>query len=239
MNKKFILFIVEGKNDERELEALLHTPYFSEYLNKYVPQFSQFHGDLTTDKNVTVNNVLKKLNDIVTDFRKNGVPFSNIKVQDIQEIVHIVDLDGAFIPLDCIIRGDGSSFTYEDDCIVTANVDGARGRNKKKAEILKKLIETKQIQNIPYSLYFASCDMDHLLFDRRNSPGPVKSENSRKFQLLCKSNPERLEESVFKPGIAVGKNYPESWSKIQYDCESLQRHTNIHLFFGTGAKYQK
>lgn len=239
MSKKFILFIVEGKNDEREMEALLHTPYFSEYKDKYVPYFSPFHGDLTTDKNVTVNNILKKLNDIVTDFRKNGDPFSNIKVQDIQEIVHIVDLDGAFIPLDNIIRGDGSSFTYEDDCIITSNVDGARGRNKKKTEILKKLIETKQVQNVPYSLYFASCDMDHLLFNKRNSSTSAKAENSRKFQMLCKSNPELLEESVFKPEIAIGESYPESWAEIQNDCESLLRHTNIHLFFGNSAKYQK
>ena len=239
MNKKFILFIVEGKNDEREIDALLHTPYFLDYKDKYVTYFSPFHGDLTADKSITVSNIQKKLNEIVTKFRKNGVPFTNIKTSEIQEIVHIVDLDGAFIPLDCIIKGEDRAFIYEDDCIMTSNVDGARGRNKKKAEILRKLIEIKHIDNIPYSLYFVSCNMDHLLFNKRNPSQQEKGNSAMKFQLQCEKNPELLEESVFMPGIALGNDYYESWDAVQNDCESLQRHTNIHLFFGNSAKYQK
>ena len=60
-----------------------------------------------------------------------------------------------------------------------------------------------------------------------------------KFQLQCGKNPQILEESVFMSGIAIGNEYYESWLEIQNDCESLLRHTNIHLFFGNGAKYQK
>lgn len=77
-------------------------------------------------------------------------------------------LHGAFIPDSKIIRGDSNFFQYTDENIVTSNVDGAKGRNRKKAEILRKLVEIKQVGNVPYSVYFVSCNMDHVLFDCRN-----------------------------------------------------------------------
>lgn len=239
MNRKFILFIVEGTNDKREIDALLHTSYFAEYREKYEPQFWPKGGDLTASVGVTVKNVQQKLNDIVMDFRRNGVPFSNIKVQDIQEVVQIVDLDGTFIPLENIIRGDSSKFLYTDENIITANVDGARGRNKKKAEILNKLVEIQQIGNIPYSAYFVSCNMDHLLFGKRALSPKDKNTFAFQFQIMCQEDPEKLRESVFKPGIATKEDYTNSWNTIKNGCQSLQRHTNINLFFGSDSKYAK
>lgn len=236
MSKKFILFIVEGKNDEREINAILHTSYFSQYREKYNPFFWTKNGDLTTANDVTPKNIVKKLNDIVLNFRRHGVPFSNISIQDIQEIIQIVDLDGAFIPLDNIVRGEKSSFCYTDDSIITSNVDGARGRNKKKAEILRKLVDIKQIDNIPYSIYFASCNMDHLLFNRIMPTQQEKCTFSYEFQMLCQNHPEELSNSLFKPDIAASGSFFESWSNIQNDCQSLHRHTNFNLFFGDDAK---
>lgn len=239
MNKKFILFIVEGANDKREIDALLHTSFFAEYREKYEPQFWTKGGDITASKGVTAKNIQQKLNDIVQDFRKNGVPFSNIRVQDIQEVVQIVDLDGAFIPLENIIRGDSSTFLYTDENIITANVDGARGRNKKKAEILSKLVEIQQIGNIPYSVYFTSCNMDHLLFGKRMLSSKDKTTFAFQFQMMCQEHPEKLKESVFKPGIATEEDYICSWDFIEEGCRSLHRHTNINLFFESDSKYSK
>ena len=236
MNKKFILFIVEGTNDKREIDALLHTKYFTEYREKYEPYFWTKGGDVTASNGVTSKNIQQKLNDIVLDFRKNGVPYSNIKVQDIQEIVQIVDLDGTFIPQNRIIRGDNSSFMYTDENIITSNVDGARGRNKKKAEILNKLVQIQQIGNVPYSIYFASCNMDHLLFGIRTSAPNDKNTFAFNFRMMCQNHPEKLNESVFMPGIAANGTYEESWEMIRNDCESLHRHTNINMFFGNNSK---
>ncbi len=239
MTKKFILFIVEGKNDKREIEAILHTKYFADYKEKYEPYFWTKSGDLTADKSVTEKNILQKLNDAVMDFRKNGIPFNNIKVQDIQEVVQIVDMDGAFIPSENIVRGEDSYFRYTDENIITANVDGARGRNKKKASVLRKLIEVSQVGNIPYSIYFASCNMDHLLFGSRMLPPRDKDSFSFRFQMMCDAHPDRLEKTVFAPGIAANGNYADSWTYIQQNCCSLQRHTNLNLFFGDDAKNPK
>jgi len=239
MSKKFILFIVEGLNDKREIEAVLHSPWFDPYKERYVPYFYTKHGDLTTAVGVTAKNIQQKMNDIVLDFRRNGVPFSNIKVQDIQEIVQIVDMDGVFIPYENIIRSDRSTFEYTDTGIITSNVDGARGRNKKKAEILLKLVEIKQIGNIPYSVYFASCNMDHLLFNKRMLSQFEKASQAMDFQVLCQNNPDILNDSIFKEGIAADCGYYDSWDNIQLDCQSLLRHTNLNLFFSNAAKNAK
>ena len=237
--KKFILFIVEANNDRREIEAMLHTPYFDQYKEQYKIEFLTKGGDVTATTGVKATNIQKKLEDIVLYFRKNGVPFSNIKVQDIQEIVQIVDLDGTFVSNDHIVRSNNSKFYYTDTAIVTSNVDGAIGRNKKKAEILEKLISVKQIGNIPYSLYFMSCNMDHVLFDTRMPPQGEKNSNSIQFQLKCQNNPSILLESIFKDGVKADKPYNESWEEMKKDCKSLQRKTNFNLFFGEKAKNYK
>ena len=200
MSKKFILFIVEGYNDKTELEAILHTPRFAPYLEHYEPYILPKGGDITAETGAAAKNIQKKLNEILLYFRNNGVPFRNIKVQDIHEVVQIVDLDGAFIPRENIVRGPYSYFYYEDEAIKTSNVDGAIGRNKRKAEILRKLTEVQQVGNVPYSVYFASCNMDHLLFNRRNPPPAAKKSRAFEFKIACDKNPECLLESIFKRG---------------------------------------
>jgi len=82
--------------------------------------------------------------------------------------------------------------------------------------------------------------MDHLLFDQRNLLPKYKREYSEKFQVTCKENPDDLKNSIFNTEIATTDSYTESWRQIQIGCMSLQRHTNINLFFDSeSAKNQK
>jgi hypothetical protein len=230
MSKKFVLFIVEGNNDKRELDAILHSKYFASFREKYAPYYWPTNGDITAAAGVNANNIQKKINDILITFRKKGVPFSNVKVSDIQEIVQIVDLDGTFIPRANIVEGHRNSFEYTDDFIITSNVDGAYVRNKKKADILQKLVGIQSVGNVNYSIYFASCNMDHLLFDRRSLSQYEKSEFARNFQLMCESKPSVIKETIFKKDIAAEGSYYDSWRNIQKGNNSLQRHTNLNLY---------
>lgn len=239
MRRKFILFIVEGDNDKREINAILHTSYFARYLASYEPIIWPTNGDITAASGTTAKNIIKKLNDILLDFRKNGIPWSNIVPTDIYEIIQIVDLDGTFIPPDNIVLGTDNTFEYYDDYILTSNVDGAIGRNRKKAEILNKLINIDTIGGVNYSVYFVSCNMDHVLFGNRSLSRQEKSQLSREFQLRCESDHNVLEESLFNPDIAANGSYYDSWYEIQEDTLSLQRYTNFNLFFGNAAKNDK
>ena len=249
MSKKFILFIVEGYNDQIEINAIMHSPWFDKYRDLYEPYFYVVNGDVLVSppnkgkqkkKKVSENNIQKVLADIVMDFRRNSGPYGNIPVSDIQEVVQITDTDGVFIPRGSIKRDDDYlNCTYFDDCIKINNVDWIQGRNKKKSAIIKKLLTVKQIGNIPYSLYYASCNMDHVLFDERNANRNIKKDNSRKFALTCKTTPDHLETCFFKSGVMAEGTYDESWEMIQYELNSLKRHTNFNLFFSEKAKNPK
>jgi len=245
MTKKFILFLVEGKNDEREIGAILKTPCFDQYREKYKIWYcyykhnGKYGGDVTAAAGVTADNIQGRLNDILMSFRKVEGPYREIKVNDIQEFVQIVDMDGAFIPPQNVVRGNDNSFNYTDNSIITSNVDGAIGRNRKKADILRKLSEISQVGNVPYSVYYASCNMDHVLFDKRNPPQNVKTGCAYHFIERCSSDPSVLNDSIFKQGIMAEGTYDRSWTYIQQGCNSLHRHTNINLFFGENAKNNK
>ena len=74
MSKKFILFIVEGYNDRIEIDAMLHSPWFDKYRDRYRPYFHVVNGDVflslpTKNKKkkikTTTDNIQKILTDIV------------------------------------------------------------------------------------------------------------------------------------------------------------------------------
>ena len=235
MSKKLILFIVEGRNDEIEISAILHTPRFEKLSQKYTFYFYRAKNDITA--NAKVKSAQGELTKYVQDFRMKSGPWRGIRVDEIQEIVQVVDLDGAFIPPEHIYRGENPWFEYSNEGIYTKNVDGARGRNKKKQESLNKLVfDVKKIDNIPYSIYFVSCNMDHVLFNHRSLSPNQKSEMANRFWVQCEKHPEIVDETVFKNKVSTEKGYEESWKEIQQGNESLMRHTNINLFLSEGAK---
>lgn len=235
MSKKLILFIVEGRNDEIEISAILHTPRFEKLSQMYAFYFYRAKNDITA--NAKVKSAQGELTKYVQDFRMKSGPWRGIRVDEIQEIVQVVDLDGAFIPPEHIYRGENPWFEYSNEGIYTKNVDGARGRNKKKQESLNKLVfDVKKIDNIPYSIYFVSCNMDHVLFNHRSLSPNQKSEMANRFWVQCEKHPEIVDETVFKNKVSTEKGYEESWKEIQQGNESLMRHTNINLFLSEGAK---
>lgn len=248
MRKKFILFIVEGYNDEMEINAMLHSPWFDNYRLLYEPYFYHTNGDVLLSQirlrnkrvKVTADNVLSAIDNIIQDFRKTSGPYSNIRVSDIQEVVQITDTDGTFIPKYSVIRDDEYVYaTYFDNCIKINNVDGIVGRNRRKADIIRRLLQVKQIGGIPYSLYYVSCNMDHVLFNDGNLSREAKKNKSKEFALTCRKDPGYLSQSLFKSGIMANGSYEESWEEIQGGLNSLGRYTNFNLFFTDKAKNPK
>lgn len=240
--RKFLLFIVEGDHDKGELSAILHLPRFSYLLEKYEIAIVPQNNDLTATKGTSASNIQAKIQEAVMKFRRNGSMYgfyNNIPVDDIQEVIQITDTDGAFIDPNRIVRGEDCDFVYEDDQITTTNVAGAVGRNKRKSSILIKLSQVPMVANIKYSIYYVSCNMDHLLFNERNATRGQKGKNERAFQLLCEKAPDILNYSIFDKRVMVNCSYDDSWEFIQKDCNSLQRHTNLNLFLSDRAKNAK
>ena len=229
MMKKFVLFIVEGRNDERELQAVLRTPYFAGFMEQYVPQFKPLGRDITLDApgRASIRNVVSS----VVRSWKNGdtAPFQPIKNAYIKEIIHIVDLDGVFIPNTAVVASDVAGFIYEEEIIRAPKADQVIQRNAIKRSNLKVLIETKQIENLPYRIFYASCNMDHVLSNNRNASQKFKDRFSFDFGNLCKSDPSTIFNSILSETIGTTLSYDESWKSIMEGTASLKRSTNLNL----------
>ena len=237
--KKFLLFIVEGKNDEREINAILHTPSIAQKIEEYVVVFLPHNGDITTETKTTPDNIRGRLDKMVSDWRRNdNTLYRSIKTSEIQEIIHILDVDGVFISKENILD-DKNAFKprYVDNGILTNKRSDIIGRNLKKAAILQKLSQIETIDNIPYSAYYFSCNMDHLLTGERNPAQNVKDSFSREFCRLCRDNPECLNKTVFSEEFGSIYDYPLSWQFIQKGLNSLNRQTNFNLLFTDNAKH--
>lgn len=236
MIKKIILFIVEGSNDQKEISAIINSSLFRKYKEKYYFDFA-IHSDITSDTESNEGNILSKIENIITKYRKNNL-IGNLSPSDIYEVVQVVDLDGCFVNRDRIVR-DECRLIYDEDCIRTDNQDNIWGRNKRKTKILNKLVKINKISNIMYSVYYVSCNMDHVLFDLRNPLKNQKNEKAMEFALKCKEDENILFKTIFSKEVASNLSYDESWEYVKSGTVSLHRCTNLNLFFNERAKNKK
>ena len=123
------------------------------------PRFSIYHthgGDVTTEKDTTEKTIIKKVTKIIVSWRQGKeYPFQKIAVSDVKKIIHVIDTDGVFIPEGSIIQSDDEKMQYRENTIWYRDRNHVIGRNRKKARVINKLLETKRIDNIPYELFFA------------------------------------------------------------------------------------
>ena len=63
--KKVIAFIVEGSSDEAVIGSVM-----KEYFSNEQIQFVVVHGDITTRDYVSVDNIIRKINDLVSTLKE-------------------------------------------------------------------------------------------------------------------------------------------------------------------------
>lgn len=222
--KKIVLFIVEGISDQTCLSLAL-----SRLLTSSNVQFKITNGDITTKEHASSANIYKALGSVIKSFL-TGI----FKPSDIQEVVHLIDTDGAFVP-DSAVQPhsptSGPTIHYTDDYIYTANVPCLRARNAQKKQILNKLSNTTQVfKNIPYSVYFFSCNLDHALHNCNNLSVADKMKKAEEFERRYADNLTGFVSFIKDPVFAVSGSYIESWEFIKLDANSLKRYSNFHLY---------
>lgn len=160
--KKVILLIVEGITDKTCLGFAL-----SKILNSNIVEFQLINGDITCETGINSSNIAEKVGRIVKEFSD---PFS-FKALDFLEIVHLVDMDGAYVADNQIVQrtpetpvdpSDRKKLYYGDNQIFVNNIVSIQKRNQQKTSIINRLISMKKVwRTIPYSVYFFSCNLDH------------------------------------------------------------------------------
>ncbi len=227
--KKYVLFIVEGKNDQIEIQAMLRAYCAENLKDKYKDIYLPYGGDITFSE--TEKSIKGKLTDMVLSWRKGETrldPFHPVSPSDVARIIHVIDMDGAFIPEGSIVEADVGDIQYDDDTIKCGDRPFVVGRNRKKCKAIRTLLTVKSIDNIPYEVYFASCNMDHVLFNQRNPKAAAKGPNARIFASHCKQ-PDDLNQSVFNEVVRFDSSLSESWEFIQIGNHSLCRRSNINI----------
>ena len=222
--KKVVVFIVEGPSDEAALGTIM-----KEYFSSNEARFIVAHGDITLKDYVSSANILKKINEQIEGV-KSRYRYSQ---DDFIKVIHIVDMDGVYIPDRDIVEADVEEIQDYEDHIEAKGANITAERNKRKGDILYKLRKTGKINGIPYRVYFNSCNLEHVLY------GELKDYSDEEKQILSDDFADRYDgkvgefiEFILSPDIAVQGTHQKTWDYIEKDMNSLKRHTNIHLIFG-------
>lgn len=221
--KKVIAFIVEGPSDEAALGSVM-----KEHFSDNEVQFVVVHGDITLEDYTSADNIITKINKKI-DSVKEKYRYTQ---EDFIKLIHIVDTDGVYIPDENVEEAEVDEIQYFEDHIVSSNANAVINRNRRKGKILYKLRKTGKINDIPYRIYYNSCNLEHVLY------GELRKYSDDEKQILSDEFADRYEgkvsefiELISNPTIAAPGTYQKTWDYIEKDRNSLSRHTNMHLMF--------
>lgn len=219
--RKIVLVIVEGQSDETALGVALNQLFDKDTVYVHI-----MHGDITTRKGVNSQNVIAKLGKDVTAYARSR----HYTAKDFKQIIHIVDTDGAYISDDRINEDlNCEIITYEDDGIYTKDVKGIISRNKQKRENLYRLRTQGRIWNIPYRVYYMSCNLDHVLHNKRNSTDEEKENDAYAFAKRYKGDLDGFVEFICNSDFSINGDFKSSWEHIEKDMNSVNRFSNFGI----------
>ena len=220
--KKIVFVIVEGPSDEEALGVLLNRIYDSKAVYVQV-----MHCDITTELDVNAGNVVAKIGDVVKKYAER-----RFKPGDFSRIIHITDMDGAFIPDDAVVE-DAAAVKplYSVTEIRTQRKSGIENRNQRKRECLNRLSSASRIWGVPYQIYYMSCNLDHALYGKLNSTDDEKEADSFAFAKKYRDDIPGFMKYIGESDFSVAGSYPQSWQYIREGLRSLERHTNFGLCF--------
>lgn len=221
--KKAVVFIVEGKSDKAALEHI----FKKIYKHKNVT-FEFTRGDLTSDETLTLDDIKRAIYKKVETYMNEN----KLNKNHIWQIVQIFDTDGTYIPNSAIVEGDTSNLFYSTTEISCRNTQKAVDRNKWKKEMMDQLLALQDINGIPYRCFFMSSNLDHALYNMQNLTEEEKEEYSNRFYALFE-NREKLFIDFLNTDVVNGcpNSFPASWKYIKEELHSLERHTNLHIYF--------
>lgn len=220
--KKIMLFIVEGPTEESSLSTVLSRIFSSDLV-----RFQVVHGDVLTRDFVSSDRVISAVNEQIKQFRGDIY-----KASDFCKVIHLVDIDGVFIP-DSAIQNtleEGREYpVYTDTNILTNNPRGIIDRNERKRRTIARLSSCGSIGGIPYSIFYFSCNLEHVLHDKNNLTEEEKIALAADFDLKYADDPNAFISFMRDESFAVPGEYSDTWRFIKHELRSLQRYSNFYL----------
>lgn len=220
------IVIVEGPSDNTALSV-----YLSRYFDEKNIEFIELHSNILSEIYKKPNNIITDLNNIIDAFLENN---RYIKLTYIDEIIQIVDTDGMFIEDSKVIEDNSATINqYTLDNVYTDNVERIRDLNKIKTGNIEILLSKNDItirkHKIPYSVYYMSRNLEHVLHNRMDN---VSDDDKKKlaFQFANKyKNVLDFVNFIKNSSFSVDDEYKKSWRFIKEETNSLKRFSNLGL----------
>lgn len=229
--KKLILIIVEGGSDRAYLYPI--KKMVKARSNSRI-EFKITKGDIFVQKDTDNTNIEIKVGVAIQEY----LDLYGLQYDDIKQVIHIVDLDGAFIDTK-EIKTDSSLLKgqtiYYRDKITNVNKNNIIRRNKKKVDCLEVLYNLDKINygtqgTIPYRVYYFSTNIDDYFYGEQNLTDEEKEAKSNLIYDRYIDDPEGYRNMIEEDFCAPG-NYIETWEYAKIDNNSLSRCSNFNKFF--------
>lgn len=250
-NRAFVCFCVDGPSDIDALKVPFEDLFdqighddidvrfrFADFQNKN-------HGDITSKSGVTPENIEKN---IYKYYFKNVDKRTELGWDDVTTIIHIIDLDGAYVPRDnirlfteeeeamadsLITAGEPKNTLYLDDHIaVRSNLSLRQDILLQKRKNIEYLLNLDEItvgkRKVRYMLFYFSCNLDHFLHGNANMVGAEKMRNAADFSRIV-TDANSLVTYFSENEFCTENDYAQSWKCLRRDAASLQRGSNVHL----------
>lgn len=226
--KKVLFVLVEGRTDKISLQKPLEVAY----PNMRVC-IKPFNGDITSDRYSNSNNIEDRIYEsMIAELRKKS-----LNRNDVMEIIHIVDTDGAYIPNSNVVTDLSCKHpvyypvTFE---IHTQNKAGIENRNSHKRKMIDLLVEMTDIKGIPYRVFYMSCNLDHVLHGKPNATQEMKVKSAKRFALRYGNDLYSLINFLSNSVFSYVDEYGESWEFLRFHnngINSISRLTNVGIVF--------
>lgn len=228
--KKVVIVIVEGVSDVIALEGSLRNIYKREEV-----RFKIINSDITSDIRSKSYNIQAKIMKLI----KAEMMKLSLGTKDIVEIIHLVDMDGVYISKDAIHEShEHKGFRYNETEIITSDKHETIKRNERKSQNLDILSSIYKISNsLYYSIYYFSCNLEHVLYNRLDVHNNKKVNLAERFSEIYEDDFEGFKKFISDKEFAVEGSYPETWDFIKKDNNSLKRFSNFHLLLKKEGKF--
>ena len=223
---KAVIFLVEGDTDELSLGGIMQ-----QYLKPRKEYFQVVGTDITSNNEISPGNILSEINGQI----RSKLDKIKLFESDLALVVHLVDMDGAYICEECIQEMNPiDHWIYNSNKIIAASKEEVLKRNKHKRENLEVLQRLNYIGisgSIPYKVFYFSCNLEHVLHNNANVPSKMKRSMADEFADRYYEDIKGFIEFISNSDFSVGGSWSDSWDFIKNGNNSLHRHTNLGFFF--------
>lgn len=222
--RKIVYIIVEGPSDDEALGVILNQIY-----DKNVVHVKITHGDITSEKSVTSGNIAARIGDLVREYAKSN----HFKAADFQEVIHLIDMDGSYIPDDAVHEdADAGKPFYTTTGIYTSKPERLIARNKHKSDNINRICFLSKVWGkVPYRAFYMSSNLDHVLYNKLNTTDEDKENDAYEFAKKYREHLEDFLAFILESDFSVCDDFKQSWEYIKEEKHSLERHSNLGICF--------